>query len=55
MVSTLKERPNGGVYCSECRMSTTDPVAYCPYCGRKIIGWVQNKKTTFVFEESKQE
>ena len=30
-------------------------VKYCPYCGRKIIGWTQKGKTTFVFEESKKE
>ena len=39
MVSTLKERPNGGFYCSECRMSTSDPVAYCPYCGSIISNY----------------
>ena len=33
MVSTLKENPSGGFYCSECRMSTAEPVEVCPFCG----------------------
>ena len=40
MVSTLKERPNGGFYCSECRMSTSDPVEVCPFCGSIISNWM---------------
>ena len=39
MVSTLKEKPNGGFYCSECRMSTTEPVDTCPFCGSIISNW----------------
>lgn len=40
MVSTLKERPNGGFFCSECRMSTSDPVEVCPFCGSIISNWM---------------
>ena len=40
MVSTLKEKPNGGFYCSECRMSTTEPVETCPFCGSIISNWM---------------
>ena len=40
MVSTLKEKPNGGFYCSECRMSMTDPVEICPFCGCVISNWM---------------
>lgn len=40
MVSTLKENPNGGFYCSECRMSTSDPVEICPFCGSVISNWM---------------
>lgn len=39
MVSTLKENPNGGFYCSECRMSTSEPVTTCPFCGSIITNW----------------
>lgn len=28
---------------------------YCPYCGRKIIGFQKGNTTTFAFEENKQE
>lgn len=40
MVSTLKENPNGGFYCSECRMSTSEPVETCPFCGSIISNWM---------------
>ena len=40
MVSTLKEKPNGGFYCSECRMSTAEPVEICPFCGSIISNWM---------------
>ena len=40
MVSTLKENPNGGFYCSECRMSTSEPVETCPFCGSVISNWM---------------
>ena len=40
MVSTLKERPSGGFYCSECRMSTAEPVETCPFCGSVISNWM---------------
>jgi len=39
MVSILKERPQGGFYCSECRMGTTDLVDTCPYCGSIISNY----------------
>ena len=40
MTSTLKEKPNGGFYCSECRMSTSDLVEVCPFCGSIISNWM---------------
>ena len=40
MVSTLKEKPSGGFYCSECRMSTAEPVETCPFCGSIISNWM---------------
>ena len=40
MVSTLKENPSGGFYCSECRMSTSEPVEVCPFCGSIISNWM---------------
>lgn len=40
MVSTLKENPRGGFYCSECRMSTSEPVEVCPFCGSIISNWM---------------
>lgn len=40
MVSTLKENPNGGFYCSECRMSTAEPIEICPFCGSIISNWM---------------
>lgn len=40
MVSKLKENPNGGFYCSECRMSTAEPVETCPFCGSIISNWI---------------
>ena len=40
MVSTLKEKPSGGFYCSECRMSTSEPVETCPFCGSIISNWM---------------
>lgn len=39
MISTLKENLNGGFYCSECRMSTSDPVEVCPFCGSIISNY----------------
>ena len=39
MVSKLKEKPTGGFYCSECRMSVPEPVDTCPFCGSIIINW----------------
>ena len=41
MISTLKENPNGGFYCSECRMSTSEPVEVCPFCGSIISNYEQ--------------
>ena len=41
MVSILKENPNGGFYCSECRMSTANPVETCPFCGSIISNYEQ--------------
>ena len=40
MVSTLKENSSGGFYCSECRMSTSEPVEVCPFCGSIISNWM---------------
>lgn len=40
MVATLKERMNSGFYCSECRMSTSEPVETCPFCGSIITNWM---------------
>jgi len=40
MVSTLKENSNGGFYCNECRMSTSEPVETCPFCGSIISNWM---------------
>lgn len=40
MISTLKEKPSGGFYCSECRMSTAEPVETCPFCGSIISNWM---------------
>ena len=40
MTGTLKERPNGGFYCSECRMSAAEPVEVCPFCGSIISNWM---------------
>lgn len=39
MVSTLKEKPNGGFYCSECRMSIADLTETCPFCGSVISNY----------------
>jgi hypothetical protein len=39
MISTLKENPNGGFYCSECRMNTSKPVEICPFCGSIISNY----------------
>ena len=39
MVSTFKENPNGGFYCSECRMSFGEPYASCPYCNSLITNF----------------
>ena len=56
MVSTLKEKPNGGFYCSECRMSTTEPVETCPFCGSIISNWMdivikqENDRTRPMFD-----
>ena len=33
MITTFKERPSGGFYCSECRMSFGELHTTCPYCG----------------------
>lgn len=38
-MSVLKENPHGGFYCSECRMSTAEPVEYCPFCGSIISNY----------------
>lgn len=38
-MSVLKENPRGGFYCSECRMSTAEPVEYCPFCGSIISNY----------------
>ena len=38
-MSVLKENPRGGYYCSECRMSTAEPVEYCPFCGSVISNY----------------
>ena len=40
MVSTLKENPNGGFFCSECRMSISEPVETCPFCGSIVSNWM---------------
>ena len=56
MVSTLKEKPNGGFYCSECRMSTAEPVETCPFCGSIISNWmnlviqIENDKIRSMFD-----
>ena len=42
----------GGDWDEKGKEYTKIDAAYCPYCGRKIIGWVQKNKTTFVFEEN---
>ena len=39
MVSKLKEKPTGGFYCAECRMSVPEPVDTCPFCGSIITNW----------------
>lgn len=30
----------------------TCTVKFCPYCGRKIIGWKKGKHTQFTFKEN---
>ena len=40
LTSILKENPSGGFYCSECRMSTSEPIEICPFCGSIISNWM---------------
>lgn len=39
MISNFKEKPDGGYYCSECRMSFGDLQATCPYCGSFVSNY----------------
>lgn len=39
MTSILKERPQGGFYCNECRIGTSNLVDICPYCGSIITNY----------------
>ena len=54
MVSTLKENPSGGFYCSECRMSTAEPVEVCPFCG-SIISNYSSIITDISYKEDENE
>ena len=48
MISSFKERPSGGFYCSECRMSFGELHATCPYCG----SYVTNYEDLLIKEEN---
>lgn len=39
MISNFKEKPDGGYYCSECRMSFGELQATCPYCGSIVANY----------------
>ena len=39
MITTFKERPSGGFYCSECRMSFGELHTTCPYCGSFVSNY----------------
>ena len=39
MISNFKEKPDGGYYCSECRMSFGDLQTTCPYCGSFVSNY----------------
>lgn len=39
MITTFKERPSGGFYCSECRMSFGELHTTCPYCGSYVTNY----------------
>lgn len=50
MIATLKEKISGGFYCSECRMSTSEPVDTCPFCGSIMSNWMD-----IIIEEANKE
>lgn len=39
MISTFKEKPQGGFYCSECRISFGEISETCPFCGSIISNY----------------
>lgn len=39
MTTTFKEKPTGGYYCAECRMSFGDLHTTCPYCGSVVSNY----------------
>lgn len=48
MITIFKERPSGGFYCSECRMSFGELHTTCPYCG----SFVSNYEDLLIKEEN---
>lgn len=48
MITTFKERPSGGFYCSECRMSFGELHTTCPYCG----SFISNYEELLIKEEN---
>lgn len=49
MNSTIfKERPSGGYYCAECRMSFGELHTTCPYCG----SFISNYEDLLIKEEN---
>ena len=53
MISTIKEKPNGGFYCSECRISLPNITENCPFCG----SWISNYQEMLVknFKEKERD
>jgi len=39
MITFFKEKPSGGFYCSECRMSFGELHTTCPYCGNYVVNY----------------
>lgn len=39
MVSIFKEKPSGGYYCADCRMSFSELHTSCPYCGSVVANY----------------
>lgn len=48
MITTFKERPSGGFYCAECRMSFGELHTTCPYCG----SFISNYEELLIKEEN---